>query len=62
MRKWIGLICIITLSIPGCGGDGDSAAASNGASMGAQKIIIDSDYNTISDDGQLGLGCRVSDA
>ena len=51
MCKWIGLVCIVLGTLAGCGGDGDSA---NSTPVGAPKIIIDSDYNTMSDDGQLG--------
>ena len=51
MCKWIGLVCIVLGTLAGCGGDGDGA---NSTPVGAPKIIIDSDYNTMSDDGQLG--------
>ncbi|MFT3721360.1 nucleoside hydrolase [Pseudorhodoferax sp.] len=39
-------LCSVALMLGGCGGDGDD---------GPPKIIIDSDYNTMSDDGQLGV-------
>ena len=51
MCKWIGLVCIVLGTLAGCGGDGESAASTP---AGVPKIIIDSDYNTMSDDGQLG--------
>ncbi|RTD91393.1 nucleoside hydrolase [Variovorax atrisoli] len=71
MRKWIGamLIAVIT-TLAGCGGGGNGGSGiglgpgwggggggggSGGGGAGPQKIIIDSDYNTMSDDGQLGV-------
>ena len=63
MRKWIGTVfsLIVVAVLAGCGGGGDGnsgigLAPGFGASPPpAQKIIIDSDYNTMSDDGQLGV-------
>jgi len=63
MRKWIGTMFtfIVVAVLVGCGGGGDGSggiglAPGFGASPApAQKIIIDSDYNTMSDDGQLGV-------
>lgn len=63
MRKWIGTIFafIVVAVLVGCGGGGDGGGGI-GLAPGfgtppapAQKIIIDSDYNTMSDDGQLGV-------
>lgn len=50
MRKLIvALTCVagVTATIAGCGGTLQTASA--------PKVIIDSDYNTMSDDGQLGV-------
>jgi purine nucleosidase len=47
-RIFKALICAAALALAGCGG-GDNGRPS------AHKIIIDSDYNTMSDDGQLGV-------
>ncbi len=44
--RWIAAVLFI-LALAGCGGGDDSASP--------QKVIIDSDYNTMSDDGQLGV-------
>lgn len=63
MRKWLGTMFVVVITVlAGCGGGG---GGSGGAGIGlgafgsqgatAQKIIIDSDYNTMSDDGQLGV-------
>jgi hypothetical protein len=41
-------IVAAVLAIPACGGDNLTAA-------NPPKVIIDSDYNTLSDDGQLGV-------
>jgi inosine-uridine nucleoside N-ribohydrolase len=50
-RFWLGTALAVVVVIAGCGGGG------SGALLGVQpqKIIIDSDYNTMSDDGQLGV-------
>lgn len=42
---WIWMLCVALLA--GCGGDGGDDDV--------HKVIIDSDYNTMSDDGQLGV-------
>jgi len=63
MRKWIGtvLALVVVTVVAGCGGGGDGnggfglAPGFSGPPPAAQKIIIDSDYNTMSDDGQLGV-------
>ncbi|MET3498343.1 nucleoside hydrolase [Variovorax boronicumulans] len=63
MRKWTGavLALVVVTVVAGCGGggggnDGFGLAPGYGAAPApAQKIIIDSDYNTMSDDGQLGV-------
>ncbi|MCR6480947.1 nucleoside hydrolase [Variovorax sp. ZS18.2.2] len=63
MRKWIGTVftLIVVAVLAGCGGGGDGNGGFGlGPGFGtappaAQKIIIDSDYNTMSDDGQLGV-------
>jgi purine nucleosidase len=56
MRKWIGVICLVVVSLASCGGDGSGVIApGTGVTPVAQKLIIDSDYNTMSDDGQLGV-------
>ena len=63
MRKWLGTMFVVVMAVlAGCGGSG---GGSGGAGVGlgslgfqgagAQKIIIDSDYNTMNDDGQLGV-------
>ncbi|MFH0134898.1 nucleoside hydrolase [Variovorax sp. VaC1] len=68
MRKWIGTVFAVVIAVlAGCGGGGDGGGFAFGPGSGAgtgsggppaaaaQKIIIDSDYNTMSDDGQLGV-------
>jgi inosine-uridine nucleoside N-ribohydrolase len=63
LHKWIGamLVLVAVTMVAGCGGggggnDGFGLAPGFGAAPApAQKIIIDSDYNTMSDDGQLGV-------
>jgi inosine-uridine nucleoside N-ribohydrolase len=62
MRKWIGTVffAVVAVLVAGCGGGGSSGGSfglgPGGLPVaGAQKIIIDSDYNTMSDDGQLGV-------
>jgi inosine-uridine nucleoside N-ribohydrolase len=62
MRKWIGTMFFVVIAVlAGCGGGGDGGGFAFGPGFGgsqgavAQKIIIDSDYNTMSDDGQLGV-------
>ena len=63
MRKWIGTMftLIVVAVLAGCGGGGDGnggiglAPGFGATPPPAQKIIIDSDYNTMSDDGQLGV-------
>lgn len=62
MRKWIGTMFIVVIAVlAGCGGGGNGGGFGVGPGFGgtpgatAQKIIIDSDYNTMSDDGQLGV-------
>lgn len=66
MRKWLGAVFIVVATVlTGCGGGGGGGGsgvgfgagfgASPGTGATAQKIIIDSDYNTMSDDGQLGV-------
>lgn len=62
MRKWIGTMFIVVIAVlAGCGGGGGGGGIGLGPGFGgtpaptAQKIIIDSDYNTMSDDGQLGV-------
>ncbi|MGJ7605783.1 nucleoside hydrolase [Variovorax sp. LT1R20] len=63
MRKWLGtvLALVVVTVVAGCGGGGDgNGGIGLGPGFGApppaaQKIIIDSDYNTMSDDGQLGV-------
>jgi purine nucleosidase len=63
MRKWIGTVftLIVVAVLAGCGGGGDGnggfglAPGFGATPPPAQKIIIDSDYNTMSDDGQLGV-------
>ena len=65
MRKWIGAMFIAVITVlAGCGGGGGDGGGGIGLGPGfgggsggstAQKIIIDSDYNTMSDDGQLGV-------
>lgn len=47
-RSLWALVAGIALVLAGCGGGG-------GGGDGPPKIIIDSDYNTMSDDGQLGV-------
>jgi inosine-uridine nucleoside N-ribohydrolase len=59
-RRWLGAALLATV-LSACGGggsgnDGFALAPGFGAAPPpAQKIIIDSDYNTMSDDGQLGV-------
>jgi inosine-uridine nucleoside N-ribohydrolase len=48
MKSWLG-IWLCALLLTGCAG-GD-----NSVNSGSPKVIIDSDYNTLSDDGQLGV-------
>jgi purine nucleosidase len=64
MRKWLGTMFIVVITVlAGCGGGGNGGGGGIGLGPGlggsqgptAQKIIIDSDYNTMSDDGQLGV-------
>ena len=64
MPKWIGTMWFIVVAVlAGCGGGGDGGSGIGiglgpgfgGTPVAAQKIIIDSDYNTMSDDGQLGV-------
>jgi purine nucleosidase len=68
MRKWLVATFVVVITVlAGCGGGGNGAGTGGiglgpgfggqpGSSGGtAQKIIIDSDYNTMSDDGQLGV-------
>ncbi|KIQ37017.1 nucleoside hydrolase [Variovorax paradoxus] len=63
MRKWIRTVftLIVVAVLAGCGGGGDGnggiglAPGFGAAPPPAHKIIIDSDYNTMSDDGQLGV-------
>ncbi|MEJ8847930.1 nucleoside hydrolase [Variovorax rhizosphaerae] len=43
------------LALAGCGGGGGGFAGVGGNLAVPPKIIIDSDYNTMSDDGQLGV-------
>ena len=59
-RRWMAAALLATaLSACGGGGNGNSgiglAPGFGAAPPPAQKIIIDSDYNTMSDDGQLGV-------
>ena len=60
-RKWMAAALLATV-LTACGGGGGSSNSGIGLAPGfgaapppAQKIIIDSDYNTMSDDGQLGV-------
>jgi purine nucleosidase len=68
MRKWLVATFVVVITVlAGCGGGGNGAGTGGiglgpgfggqpGSSGGtAPKIIIDSDYNTMSDDGQLGV-------
>ncbi|MEZ2295661.1 nucleoside hydrolase [Variovorax sp. RCC_210] len=70
MRKWlVATLVVVSTVLAGCGGGGNGGGAgAGGIGLGpgfggqpgssggtAQKIIIDSDYNTMSDDGQLGV-------
>lgn len=62
MRKWtvttFWLVVVAVLTACGGGGggnDGIGLAPGFAAPPVAQKVIIDSDYNTMSDDGQLGV-------
>jgi len=63
LHKWIGAVfaLVAAAAVVGCGGGGDGnggfglAPGFGGPPPPAQKIIIDSDYNTMSDDGQLGV-------
>lgn len=49
MKKLLwAFLCSAALVLAGCGGD-------SGGGDAPQKVIIDSDYNTMSDDGQLGV-------
>ena len=47
-KRWMWGVAtlVVVAGLSACGGGGGS---------GAPKIIIDSDYNTMSDDGQLGV-------
>lgn len=47
-RALLALLLSFALGLAGCGGSDDNDG-------GPPKIIIDSDYNTMSDDGQLGV-------
>ncbi|MDB5850770.1 MAG: nucleoside hydrolase, partial [Rhodoferax sp.] len=47
-RVWVA-VAFLAVVVSACGG------GSGGGSAAAPKIIIDSDYNTMSDDGQLGV-------
>ena len=60
-RKWMAAALLATV-LSACGGGGSGNNGGIGLTPGygsapppAQKIIIDSDYNTMSDDGQLGV-------
>lgn len=65
MRKWLATMFIVVITgLAGCGGGGNGGGSiglgPGGGGPGAsgataQKVIIDSDYNTMSDDGQLGV-------
>ncbi|QFZ82376.1 nucleoside hydrolase [Variovorax paradoxus] len=62
MRKWtvkaFWLVAMAVLTACGGGGGGNGGiglAPGYAAAPVAQKVIIDSDYNTMSDDGQLGV-------
>jgi purine nucleosidase len=66
MRKWsVAMLVVVFTVLAGCGGGGNGgggfgvgfggSGGSDGSGATAQKIIIDSDYNTMSDDGQLGV-------
>ncbi|WPG37936.1 nucleoside hydrolase [Variovorax sp. EBFNA2] len=60
MRKWtvttFWLVAMAVLTACGGGGNGGIGLAPGyAAAPVAQKVIIDSDYNTMSDDGQLGV-------
>lgn len=69
MRKWsVAMLVVVITVLAGCGGGGNGgggfgagfggiggSGGSDGSGTTAQKIIIDSDYNTMSDDGQLGV-------
>ena len=48
-RLFVTVSCAVMLS--GCGGNG----MTHGNTHAAPKVILDSDYNTMSDDGQLGV-------
>jgi purine nucleosidase len=48
MKLWLGIL-LCGLVLAGCGGKDDVNQS------GPPKVIIDSDYNTLSDDGQLGV-------
>ncbi|MDQ0588598.1 nucleoside hydrolase [Variovorax paradoxus] len=60
-RRWMAAALLAT-ALSACGGGGGGGNGGIGLAPGfgaapppAQKIIIDSDYNTMSDDGQLGV-------
>ncbi|MBT2333301.1 nucleoside hydrolase [Variovorax paradoxus] len=60
-RRWMAAALLATV-LSACGGGGGSSNGGIGLAPGfgaapppPQKIIIDSDYNTMSDDGQLGV-------
>jgi purine nucleosidase len=54
-RFWLGTVLAGAMALAGCGGGGSSSSGGLVAGFKPQKIIIDSDYNTMSDDGQLGV-------
>jgi purine nucleosidase len=50
IQRRVGIVAVLCVfALAACGGDDNDDVAS------APKVIIDSDYNTISDDGQLGI-------
>jgi len=53
-RFWLGTALAVVVSVTGCGG-GDNGNGALALGLKPHKIIIDSDYNTMSDDGQLGV-------
>ena len=56
MRRWLATVVLVGL-VTACsgGGAGSGPGTSPPAGDAPQKIIIDSDYNTMYDDGQLGV-------